>query len=405
MKSAISESSSSKTRKRNWDETKTVTVKRTLASRSSLAQLKSPINPNFEELAATYPDFKSELSKLRQRQVNSAAQNKHSTKKSSSSFTFAANVDFDFNLALSRAILDKYFQLNLKCVPKGYLCPPIPNRFNYILWLKDLIQEIQRPTYFTDCPAKLAHRGIDLGTGVSCIYPLLLSRRDFTAGQRWQFLGTDIDPFSIQCAQENIDANGLEKVIKVALVPPAPVGGGCRTVPKTNINGIPSSNKNEVKTPLNTAMIAANQTYLEDQIQFDFCMTNPPFYSTKDEASLPRSGDDRDRIDMTLNESVYPGGEVGFALDMIYDSFNYRDRVGLYTLMLSIKSSLITLEKQLITLGFHLGQIRTTEFIQGKITRWGIAWTFLTPNLRSPGACENISLFCKMIHIMVNLFT
>lgn len=344
-----------------------------VASIPPMPILNSLINPNFVDLSSSYPEFKRELGKLRERQKNKPG------KKSS----LATNVDFNFNVALSRAILDKHFNLNLKCMPKGYLCPPIPNRLNYVLWLKELIRQTSSTdmsnTYFIkESPIGPNFRGLDLGIGVSCIYPLLLSHNNFTECQPWQFLGTDIDPFSIKCAQENIDANDLNDVVKLALVPAAPADGGCRKIDRTDDNY-------DITTPIKTAMKAARSVYDETDVRFDFCMSNPPFYSDMDEATAPRSGDGRDRTDMTLNESVYPGGEIGFSLDMIYDSFSFQGQIMWYTVMLSKKSSLITIERELTKLGFGRGAVRTAEFMQGKMTRWGIAWTFLTPSVRSPG--------------------
>ena len=379
--------STSRFTKRKRDETQstdTATDTQTLASLPAISQVKSDINPNFDDLAAAYPDFKVEWHKLRHRQKSKIG------KKDASSFS--ANVDFDFNLALTRAILDKHFQLNLKCMPKGYLCPPVPNRLNYVSWLKDLLRESSHEAgqYFeSPTSTPIVRRGLDLGTGASCIYPLLLTRREFTGGKPWQFLGTDIDPYSIKCAQENIVANLLQNEIKLAIV--SPREGGGRTTAITDVTKLKemavnnNAHQREITTPLYTAMKAAHDVFSEDEIRFDFCMTNPPFYSNTDEATMPRSGDERNRTDMTFNESVYPGGEVGFALDMMHDSFAMRHEITWYTLMLSKKSSLIFLEKELAALGFHRGSIRTTEFVQGKMIRWGLAWTFLSSSPRSPG--------------------
>jgi 23S rRNA A1618 N6-methylase RlmF len=371
------------------------TATATLASFSTLSQIKSNIHPNFEELSASYPNFAQKWEKLRQRQ-------KKSKQGRGGGSSLNAHVDFDLNAALSRAILDKYFNLNLKCMPRGYLCPPIPNRFNYVLWIKELLNdsspshdesksksESESSKYFQESQRlHVVRHGIDLGIGVSCIYPLLLSSHEFTNDQSWRFLGTDIDPYSIKCAQENIDANGLQEVIKLALVSPAPIDRGCglKTVSITDeTNGGNSPDQNDITTPLNTAMKAASHTYQENEVMFDFCMSNPPFYSNSDEATVPRSGDGRNRTDMTFHESVYPGGELGFALDMLHDSFSYRERITWYTLMVSKKSSLIAFEKELAKVGFHRGSVRTTEFVQGNMMRWGVAWTFLTPSVRSPG--------------------
>ena len=324
-------------------------------------------NMDFLELSSEYPEFEKEWEKLKSRQ-------KEKSKQQSSSSSFGSNVDFHFNLALSRAILDKYFQLNLKSLPEGYLCPPIPNRLNYVLWMKQLLQESSSTEYFTK-PRTIFRRGVDLGTGASCIYPLLLSTNTFTDRQEWKILGTDIDEKAIESAKENIAANGLETVIKVVKVLPTPVGGGSRNLIRNEEDDI-------VTTPVNTAMMEDSQFCN----QIDFFLTNPPFYSSDNEATNVRSGDDRERTSMTSNESVYPGGEIGFAIDMIYDSYRHQKKCTWFSLMLSKKSSLRFLQKEvekLLELG--RGSIRIAEFTQGQMVRWGLAWTFLLPSITSPG--------------------
>jgi 23S rRNA A1618 N6-methylase RlmF len=333
---------------------------------------------NFIELAESCPEFKGEWLKLKNRQKDNS--------RICGTSSFASNVDADFNVALSRSILKKNFQLDLKCIPKGYLCPPIPNRYNYVLWInRHLLEESsgeKSGKYFQESScSNLVRKGLDLGTGTSCIYPLLLSHKNFNKDGDWKFLGTDIDPFSIQCAQENVDANGLTDTIQLALVPPAPDQGGWRNIPPPC--GI--SDPAKANTPLVSAMERACQVYSDQHVKFDFCMTNPPFYSSTSEATQARNGDNRERTDMTNNESVYPEGEMGFALDMIYDSFFYKDRITWYSLMLSKKTSLVAVEKELEGAGFRKGSVRKAEFIQGKMVRWGIAWTFLQPYKRSAG--------------------
>jgi Predicted SAM-dependent methyltransferase len=328
---------------------------------------------NFDELAASYPDFKIQLDKVKDRQKNCPA----------GASSVSTNVDFEFNVSLSRALLHKNFQLHLKTIPKGYLCPPIPNRLNYVLWIKDLLKEsstFENGRYFQDSPVPLGYKGLDIGTGCSGIYPLLLSRDVFTEGKQWQFFATDIDPFTIKCAKENVNANNLGDVIQLALVAKTHDKGGPRCFKQVD-----SKESSKCSTPIYTALNKARKFYHTVPFCLDFCMTNPPFYSCESEASAPRAGDQRERTDMAFHESVYPGGERGFALDMMYDSLVYRNEITWYSLMISKKTNLIALQKELENIGLSRGSIRTAEFDQGKMKRWGIAWTFLTPCVRSPG--------------------
>ncbi len=381
----------------------------TISSSFVMSQLDHIFSPNFAHLASIYPDFATQWNKVKQRQRYQEKQSQQNYQYSNDSFS--THVDFDFNLALTRAILSEYFNLSLPSMPRGYLCPPIPNRLNYVLWIKELLYQMYDcdDEYFDKNQkgdelsfSTRAYKGIDIGTGASCIYPLLLCSKYFNENKSdvivhnnkmdhaWQFLGTDIDPLSIQHAQQNVEANQLQDKIKVVLVPP--------THEQSSILKSTTDDRSiETATPIDAAMKEAlklfhnESSYSSDNtsLRFDFVMTNPPFYSTIDDATRPRVGDGRNRIEMTNFESVYPGqpigGEVKFVLDMIHDSLKYKNKVSWFTSMLGKKSSYTPILNELETLGLGIGSIRKTEFEQGNTIRWGIAWTFQHPSLRSKG--------------------
>ena len=54
----------------------------------------------------------------------------------------------------------------------------VENRHNYILWLKDLLDT-------TSYEERSHRRGLDIGTGASCIYPLLGCTQ-----RPWSFIAT-----------------------------------------------------------------------------------------------------------------------------------------------------------------------------------------------------------------------
>ena len=341
---------------------------------------------SFHELAAIDSNFREAWDKLKNRQKQHSPQRRH--KKES----FSTHVDSEFTLALTRALLQRDFHLILPSIPLGYLCPPLPNRLNYVCWLRQLLEtgmDCDEDEDSSKVSSVYYYQGIDLGTGATCIYPLLLSTSAFASehSDKWKFLATDIDPVSVESAQKNIEANHLQHRIRAVCVPPT-----AHNITKTNDNNKKENDKEDYSVfhqgPILAAMNAANDCDLfrsttPTKVQknhtytfFDFVMTNPPFYGSAEEAQGPRSGDGRKRTDMTIHESVYQGGEFGFLSDMIQDSLQLRSQITWYTSMIGKKSTLKEIEKNLRAIGFHRGNLRTTQFIQGTTTRWGIAWTF-----------------------------
>jgi 23S rRNA (adenine1618-N6)-methyltransferase len=56
----------------------------------------------------------------------------------------------------------------------------VPNRHNYILWLKELLDLTSSETD----SSKEELSGLDIGTGASCIYPILACKQ-----RPWYFVG------------------------------------------------------------------------------------------------------------------------------------------------------------------------------------------------------------------------
>ncbi|KAJ0145664.1 hypothetical protein ACKLNR_005569 [Fusarium oxysporum f. sp. zingiberi] len=236
-------------------------------------------------------------------------------------------------MQLTKSLLKLDFGLKLE-LPDDRLCPPVLNRHNYLMWLKGLLDS----TSYEKQDRKIV--GLDIGTGASCIYPLMgCTERD------WDFIATDIDPKSLEYARKNVALNGLDNRIKVverkptdALIP----------LDDLNVNSI------------------------------SFTMSNPPFYKSEEE--LLESAKQKSRPPFTACtgakvEMVTDGGEVEFVDRMLKESLALQERVQWYTSMFGFLTSLIEFVDKLRE--HKIDNYAVTEFIQGsKTRRWAVAWSF-----------------------------
>lgn len=267
--------------------------------------------PNFEKLAALYPEF-------------SAISNADVTGK--------VTINFKDPLALrvlTKCLLKSDFNLDVD-IPESRLVPTLPLRLNYILWLEDLLSAIQRNSDI---------KGIDIGTGACAIYPLLAAVKN-----KWHMLGTESDLKSFSKAEENIQRNSLQDLIKLR--------------------------KNDTKSVIKHVFMSPGNE------EYDFCMCNPPFYSTLQELCESRSParlPPKNGFTGSPQELITEGGELEFCRKLILESKEHRDNILLYTTMVGHKYNLNVLIQDLKSEGIKFTH---TEFCQGRVTRWAVAWTY-----------------------------
>ncbi|KRY38751.1 Methyltransferase-like protein 16 [Trichinella spiralis] len=173
--------------------------------------------PNFAELALQYPDFRQHCA-----------------------IDIYGKVNFNFKnpdaiRALTNVLLKKDFGLSIE-IPPDSLVPRIPGRLNYIHWLQDLAA-----SHFPDESV----RCIDIGSGASCIYPLLGAK---VCG--WKFIAVEKLPDAIECARKNVMKNNLQNLISVV----------------------------EVDGPINLYNVVEQ---LGAEMICSFCMCNPPFFDSQ----------------------------------------------------------------------------------------------------------------------------
>eukprot|EP00903_Cladosiphon_okamuranus_P020233 g18570.t1 len=360
------------------------------------ANLYRHYRPDFRELAREYPDT-----------FGPHVRDDPDTGRASIDWTNPAAMR-----ELTRVMLRHDFGLLEWDAPLDRLCPPVANRLNYICWLSDIMKlsasSGSRPSPLAPSPASGSApstevgedkdgvagepamtaaqrnlllfgtasgpgagddmavcddgeateaacgpksrccRGVDIGTGASCIYPLLGAK---VAG--WSFLATEIDGISAEWADKNVRSNALQDQISVRLVPSAN-----------------DDDNDDAPGPLLTAL-------REEDGKFDFSMTNPPFFESSEEAG--QNPDTATGEMATAGEVACPGGEVAFVRAIIRDSLRLRERVRWYTSMVGKKSNAKKLLRILREAGVK--NTRTTEFFQGRTVRWGLAWSFTSEGM------------------------
>ncbi|KAE9553054.1 hypothetical protein FO519_003734 [Halicephalobus sp. NKZ332] len=281
-------------------------------------------------------------------------------------FSPSGQVSLDFHnpeavRCLTETLLKEDFNLDV-ILPKDALVPRIPQRLNYILLIEDLL-------IASGINDEVV--GIDIGTGPSCIFPLLGADH---CG--WNFCATEINEESMKIAQLNIKNNGLETKVTV-------------------IRGHESSFFREV--------LGSHR-----ETTFCFSMCNPPFFDKEEcEAkfqvseegeftNFPGKTEDFRRhgpMSATIAKSSelwVNGGEVAFLTRMIRESQIYRKRIKLFTSLIGKKKSIAPLKRVLDEIRFVF--FTSHPISQGKTQRWVLVWTF-DPNIK----IHKLNYFSQMI--------
>jgi len=241
--------------------------------------------------------------------------------------------------ALNTALLKAYYKIKFWEFPEENLCPPIPGRVDYIHYLADLLKAsgIEKDATI-----------MDIGTGASCIYPLLGQ-----AEYDWRFLATDIAERSLKNAQIIVDKNSLDKKIDLRHQPDG-------------------------------SLILKGVLKASEYISAAMC--NPPFYRSKEEAQEAtlrklkglgnKGGKGTRNFSGTSNELWYTGGEKAFLHNYLYESSLFKNQCFWYTSLVSKKENMKSMQRSLKKLGAT--DFKIIPMTQGQKISRIVAWTFLT---------------------------
>ncbi|GBP60034.1 U6 small nuclear RNA [Eumeta japonica] len=184
---------------------------------------------------------------------------------------------------LTKCLLHHDFNLTVE-IPEDRLVPTLPLRLNYIIWIEDLMLSIDKRDNII---------GLDIGTGVCAIYPLLGVIKN-----KWKMIGTETDQRNFDLAQRNVTQNNLQHLITIS------------------------------KNPTDTLV---EYLFTENSdLMFDFCMCNPPFYSNIEELCESRSvarPEPKNCFTGSLQELITEGGELKFIRKLIAESKTFKDKI------------------------------------------------------------------------------
>lgn len=237
--------------------------------------------------------------------------------------------------ALTCALLHRYFQKRIT-LPSDRMIPAVPQRLNYICWIEDLVKliEVQSPD--------VNILGIDIGTGASCIFPILSCHRNPT----WSFIGVEADTKSYTVALDNVRKNFMDDRISMIKI--------------------------TTEDTLNDILCLSNQP-------ITFIMCNPPFFEEEYGVTLEMNCAARPKSSSNTSdkiESVVSGGEIAFVGHMLEQSRHLKEEVTIYTSMLGKKQSLTHFKQTLSSLNEDNLSWTWAELCQGKTIRYAIAWSF-----------------------------
>ena len=264
------------------------------------------------------------------------------------------SIDFanpDAVRAFNRALLRQLYGLQHWDIPPGYLCPPIPGRADYVHGLADLLASDNQG----EIPRGATIRALDIGTGASCIYPLL-GHADYG----WHFLGSDIDDTALASARAILQANGLDGAISL-------------------------------RQQLQRGQIF--KSLLQDGERFELTLCNPPFHANAEEAAsgsrrkwknLGKLDPKRKLPELNFGgqsaELWCTGGEASFLKRMIAESAAFAGQVLWFSSLVSKASNVPYAENLLKKAGAV--EVRCIDMAQGNKQSRFVAWTFHSPAQR-----------------------
>jgi len=246
---------------------------------------------------------------------------------------------------LNKALLKHFYGISNWDIPQGYLCPAIPGRADYLHYVADLLATSNN----RNIPVGKSIKVLDIGIGANAVYPIIGN-----AEYGWHFVGADVDPVAIKIARLISESNpALNRAI-------------------------------ECRLQINSFDIF--EGIIKPTDYFDLTVCNPPFHSSQEEAAEAATKKSHNlsakRVTQPIlnfggqnNELWCPGGEEAFLRKMIKQSEAFSKQCFWFTSLVSKKTTLEGVYKNLQKLGVF--DVKTIPMSQGQKISRIVCWTFL----------------------------
>ena len=189
----------------------------------------------------------------------------------------STTVDFSDTTAvasLNSALMAVDYEVDGFEIPDGSIAPGVPGRADYIHLLADLLADDCGSGGEAVIPQGDGVRGLDIGCGATCVYPLL-GRAEYG----WSFVGCDTSAASLAHAQRILERAGAAGS-GVQLRRQREAG---RHAPYPNQG--PALPRPWLLTPPASLCRSVLRGVMDDGEAFAFTMCNPPFYSSAEQAA------------------------------------------------------------------------------------------------------------------------
>lgn len=221
--------------------------------------------------------------------------------------------------------------------------------------------------------------GLDIGCAANLVYALLGA-----AAFGWRMTAIDTDHDAVAHANQILSANAhLQPLISAHVVPhqAAPSGAAAEQACSSSACASPAASslpllRAREATPGQSCDTIGGilSTEVARLGPFAFCVCNPPFFETPEEASQnPATA-----VSGTPTEMACPGGEVAFVATMVEESRAQPQLCHWFTSMLGKKTSFKQLRQRVKGLP-EVTAVRSTSLVQGRTHRWVLAWSFCVP--------------------------